>query len=148
MNIEVVRFASNHDVTLSRVYINGRFVCHGLEDEYRENKVPGETRIPAGTYDLTLRTVGGFHNRYLSMFGSRFHKGMLWVRNVPNFKWILLHIGNYDRDTDGCLLLGKADMKAWAVWSSKATYKRVYPQIRDAILRGERVTITYIDEDR
>lgn len=147
MHIKVLRFASNHDVTLSRVYIDGEFVCHGLEDEHRADKIPGETRIPAGTYEVTLRTVGGFHNRYLSMFGSAFHKGMLWVRNVPNFEYILLHIGNYDRDTAGCLLLGKADLKAWAVWSSKKTYKRVYAIVRDALLRGERVTIEYVDGD-
>lgn len=147
MRLEVYRYASNSDATLSRVYIDGRFVCHGLEDEYRSDKVPGETRIPAGTYEMTMRTVGGFHGRYRRMFGA-FHKGMLWVRGVPGFEYILWHIGNYDRDTDGCLLLGKADQKAWAVWSSKATYKRVYAEIIKAFERGESVTVEYVDGDR
>jgi len=146
MLIRVDRVKSNRDATISRVYVDGAFICHGLEDEYREDKIPGETRIPAGTYKLDVRKEGGFHNRYSRMFGA-FHRGMLWVRNVPNFKWILIHIGNYESNTDGCLLLGRADYQAMTVWQSKTTYKRFYDLvIRDA-LRG-RVTIQYRDLDR
>ena len=39
------------------------FLAYTLEDEQRDVKVYGETRIPAGTYKLKLRTVGGFHTR-------------------------------------------------------------------------------------
>lgn len=144
--IRVDRTWSNRDATISRVYINGKFVCHGLEDEYRADKVPGETRIPAGEYDVTLRTVGGFHGRYSRMFGAR-HHGMLWVRDVPGFEFILLHIGNYERDTDGCLLLGKADYQAGTVWQSKKTYQRVYAQLWEAARDG-RLRIEYRDLDR
>ena len=148
MEIVVDRIYSNEDVTISRIYIDGNyFHMHGLEDEYRDKKVPGETRIPAGTYELGLRTVGGFHNRYRSKFRG-IHRGMLHVLNVPNFKYILIHVGNYDRDTDGCLLLGKADFKAGTVWQSKKSYLRFYAKVIPAVLSGRRVTITYIDSDR
>lgn len=143
--IHVDRTWSDEDVTISKVYIDGAFFCHGLEDEYRVNKVPGETRIPAGTYRVTLRTEGGFHGRYSRMFGAA-HKGMLWVRNVPGFKWILIHIGNYERDTDGCLLLGKADYAARTVWQSKTTYKRFYERVWRAAQAG-RLSIVYRDMD-
>ena len=55
MEILVDRFVSDDDSTISRVNVDGQFVCFGLEDEYRADKVPGETRIPAGTYRVTLR---------------------------------------------------------------------------------------------
>ena len=145
MQIRVDRITSNDDVTISRVYINGEFFCHGLEDEYRAEKVPGETRIPAGLYHIGVRKEGGFHNRYSTLF-SDIHRGMLHVLDVPNFKWILIHVGNYEHETDGCLLLGRADFDAWAVWQSKVTYKRFYKEVIDAAERGE-VTILFQDLD-
>jgi len=145
MHILVDRWLSDDDATLSQVYIDGRYQCDGLEDEYREHKISGETRIPAGNYKVGVRTVGGFHNRYSKMFP--WHKGMLHVLDVPGFKWILIHIGNYDRDTDGCLLLGAADKKAMTVWLSKNAYRRFYNKVIHAALAGD-LTIEYRDSDR
>ena len=34
------------------------------------------------------------------------HKGMLWVRDIPGFEYILIHTGNTDEHTSGCLLVG------------------------------------------
>ena len=147
MIIEVNRYLSDGDTTLSKISIDGEFQCNGLEDEYREVKLKGETRIPSGEYKITLRTVGGFHGRYLSAYGEDFHKGMLWVRNVPGFEYILIHKGNTEKNTMGCLLLGKADEKAMAVWSSGDAYKAFYPKVRDALLAGKEVYIRYLDND-
>lgn len=146
MNILVDRVTSNHDVTISRIYINDRFFCHGLEDEFRIRKIPGETRIPAGCYDLGIRDTGGFHQRYGTLF-PRTHQGMIEILNVPNFRWVLIHVGNFHRDTAGCLLLGRADYDAWAVWHSKATYERFYSAVIDAVLRDE-ATILFLDNDQ
>ena len=143
--LRVIRFHSTDKATLSLVMLGDRVLCHGLEDEYRSIKVRGETRIPAGTYRLTLRTEGGFHQRYKRVTG---HIGMIWVRDVPNFKYILWHKGNYERDTDGCLLLGQGDLKAMAVWNSAKTYGRVYRELAPMITSGKLTEVTYIDADR
>ena len=145
MEIEVLRYNSTSTHTDGLLFIDCHFHCHTLEDEYRTNKVYGDTRISEGRYKIELRTVGGFHQRYLKKFGSDFHKGMLWLKNVPNFEYVLIHIGNDDDDTAGCLLVAmsnNADKKAFVGESSKA-YKKIYPIIRDAILRGEEVFINY-----
>ena len=110
-----------------------------------------ETRIPAGTYQIKLRTVGGFHSRYVNKYGDM-HKGILWLQDVPNFKWILIHTGNTDEHTAGCLLLGDTQTnnqinKDGFVGSSGQAYKRVYPKIAEALENGECVEITYIDYD-
>ncbi len=110
MKISVERIFSDDDATISTLWVDGRFICFGLEDEYREDKIPGETRIPAGEYKITLRTVGGFHTRYGRKF-PEFHKGMLWIRGVPNFEYILIHIGNTDEHTAGCLLVGEGAIR-------------------------------------
>ncbi len=41
MQMVVDRFTSDSESTISRILVDGRFVCFGLEDEYRTSKVPG-----------------------------------------------------------------------------------------------------------
>ena len=154
MKLEVLRFSSENDSTnglLFDVTDGRRFLCYTLEDEHRDVKKYGETRVPAGTYRITLRTVGGFHGRYLKKYGEM-HKGMLWVREVPNFEYILIHTGNTDEHTSGCLLLGDTQQANFGesngfVGSSVNAYKRVYPAIAEVLENGGDVTITYTDFD-
>ena len=155
MRLEVVRFSSELDSTSGMLFdITGetrRFLCYTLEDEHREDKVAGETRIPAGEYCITLRTEGGFHKRYANRFQT-IHKGMLWVRDVPNFEYVLIHCGNTDENTSGCLLLGDSQENnqvkkdGWVGHSTRA-YFRIYPYITSALERKEEVCILYTDFD-
>ena len=59
MKYEVLRVSSGKDSTsglLFEIDNNKRtFLAYTLEDEQRDVKVWGETRIPAGTYKLKLR---------------------------------------------------------------------------------------------
>lgn len=155
MKLEVIRFSSQKDSTNGILFevVEGKrnFLCYTLEDEHREEKVFGETRVPSGTYEITLRTVGGFHSRYTKKYGEM-HKGMLWVRNVPGFEYILIHTGNTDEHTAGCLLLGDSQQNNAIksdgfIGSSVQAYKRVYPKVAKALESNEKVTITYIDFD-
>ena len=80
------------------------------------------------------------------------HKGMLHVIDVPNFKWILIHTGNTDEHTAGCLLVGDSQenntiIKDGFIGKSTNAYKRIYPPIAKALEEGEEVTIQYIDLD-
>jgi len=156
MKYEVLRVSSGKDATsglLFEVDNNKRtFLAYTLEDEQRDVKVWGETRIPAGTYKLKLREEGGFHNRYLSKYGTPFHKGMIWVQDVPGFEWILWHTGNTDEHTAGCLILGNTQTnnriaKDGFVGSSVDAYKFVYPRVAAAIESGLDVEVTYVDYD-
>jgi len=149
MKLEVIRYHTSDDYTLGMLLdvTEGRkFLCYTLEDEYREEKVMHETRIPAGTYKITLRKVGGFHGRYEKKYGDM-HKGMLWVRDVPGFEYILIHTGNTDDHTSGCLLVGNSSDYKGFVGSSVDAYKRVYPSIAETLENGEDVEITYTDFD-
>jgi len=147
MRILVDRFLSDDDATLSGVAIDGSFECFGLEDEYRAEKLPGETRIPAGVYRIGLRIVGGFNRRYGLKFPG-FHEGMLQVLGVPDFDYILIHIGNTDEDTAGCLLVGQGcnTGEELRVASSTAAYRQLYAKVIDAA-RADDLTIEYRDND-
>ena len=153
MKLEVLRFSSQKDSTngiLFDVTHGRRFLCYTLEDEHRDVKEYGETRVPAGTYDITLRTVGGFHGRYTKKYGEM-HKGMLWVRNVPNFEYILIHTGNTDENTMGCLLVADTSQqnitKDGFIGASVDAYKRIYPSLAQWLVDGNKLSITYIDYD-
>jgi hypothetical protein len=147
MDIDVQRYNSQEEFTDGLFFINGEFKCYTLEDEKRAVKVFGETRIPNGRYKIELRTEGGFHNRYLKKFGSKFHKGMLWIKDVPNFEYVLIHIGNDDDDTAGCLLVGMANNAddVGFIGASEQAYKKIYPKIAETLLKGEEVWINYKD---
>lgn len=150
MELIVQRISENGESTIGALFINGKFECWTLEDEYRTHKVFNETRIPEGTYEIKLRTVGGHHLRYKELF--KFHKGMLELQDVPNFKYILIHIGNEDDDTAGCLLVGDTannnKLANGFIGNSGNAYKRLYPKVLKAIKDNEKVTITYKDLEK
>ena len=153
MKLQVVRFSSQADSTSGLLFeineLGKHFLCYTLEDEARVLKVKGETRVPAGTYKIELRTEGGFHERYSRKYPN-IHIGMLHIVNVPGFEYILIHTGNTDEHTAGCLLVGDSQennviIRDGFVGKSNNAYKRIYPAIAKAIDKGEEVTITYID---
>lgn len=148
MLITVNRILSDSDTTLSIISIDGKFFCFGLEDEYRETKIPSETRIPAGIYHIKLRKEGGFNSRYQNKF-PEFHEGMLQIDNVPNFEYVLIHIGNTDEDTAGCLLVGKNANTSGelSIGNSTTAYKQLYKKVIESAKNND-LTIQYIDSDR
>jgi hypothetical protein len=133
------RFASLADETLGAVHVDGRFCCFSLEDEHRDLKVAGETRIPAGHYPLKLRTVGRLHEKYSGKFTD--HRGMLELVGVPGFDAVLIHIGNTERDTAGCILVGDGAIATGELTLSVQAYRRLYAQCSNALLAGEPVSI-------
>jgi hypothetical protein len=154
MKLTVKRLADNGDATIGAFYMDGVFQCFTIEDEERETKVSGETRVPEGTYDVKLRASGGFHSRYKKKYASM-HKGMLCIHNADNwkietpnmsFQYILIHTGNTDDHTAGCLLLNDGVSGASFKGSSSVNaYSRIYPVIARALSQGESVSITYED---
>ena len=146
MIIEVYRLSDNGESTIGAMLIDGEFECYTIEDESRTEKVFGETRIPEGEYEIGLRTVGGHHQRYSKY---EFHKGMLHILDVPNFKYVLIHIGNNDDDTAGCILVGNTannnKLGDGFVGHSTDAYIKMYKKVINAIDKKEKVIIKIKD---
>jgi len=151
MKLLCLRFNVSSDSTNGILFykdIDGYdFLSYTLEDEYRAEKVKGETMIPYGTYQIKYRKEGGFNNNYSKRF-SDFHRGMLHITNVPGFEYILIHCGNTDEHTSGCLLVGDSQennnlVSDGFIGKSTQAYKRVYNMIADELDRGEKVFIEY-----
>ena len=147
MEIKVIRTQLGKDATNGLVFIDNLFECYSLEDQYQAQKVMHETCIPEGKYEIKLRTVGGFNERYSRKYPTM-HRGMLWIQDVPGFEYILIHQGNNDEHTSGCLIIGDTQQDLdvnfnGMVGSSANAYKKLYPKVSGAILAGEKVTIEY-----
>lgn len=143
MELRIKKIHETRNCTVSRLFINGKPSVLILQDGHRDVKEYGDTRIPAGRYEIKLRKAGGFHQRYLAKYGASFHKGMLELQAVPNFTWILIHIGNTPEDTKGCLLTGTTSSNSNCfVGGSEKAYLELYPQVANAITAGQRVFIT------
>ena len=141
MKIQLLRYNKGVDHTEGLLMINGVFECYTLEDKERPFKVKHSTCIPEGTYDIELRDFGGFDNRYEKRFPD-IHKGMLWLKDVPNFKYILIHVGNSIKDTSGCILVGNvANATKTTIANSVPAYKTMYKKVIEAIENKEKVTI-------
>lgn len=116
-----------------------------LEDEVRDAKIYGETAIPAGTYEIKLRTAGGKTLQYARRFPDM-HKGMLWLQDVPGFSWVYIHIGNFPEDTEGCILVG-TNAGTNHINNSRVAYTSIYPKIVEMI-EDDGCQIVILNEDK
>ena len=64
-----------------------------LELPWKDNERQ-KSCIPKGVYEVKLR--------WSPKYGTHYH-----VLNVPNRDLILIHSGNFNKDTKGCILVGK-----------------------------------------
>lgn len=103
MLLTVKRFEYGSTYCIGKLYIDGEFHCYTLEDKVREDKtkdvwewkVAGETAIPSGTYKILID------------WSNRFQRRLPHLMEVPGFTGVRIHSGNTDKDTEGCLLVGK-----------------------------------------
>ena len=147
MKLQVIRTQFGTDATNGLLFIDGIFECYTLEDQYQAVKVMHETCIPEGTYDIKFRKTGGFHAKYTERYKNA-HHGMLHIQDVPNFTYILIHTGNTDEHTSGCLIVGETQQglevsKDGFIGSSAVAYKKMYAKVAGQLLQGKDVTIEY-----
>lgn len=142
MKLLVTRNWKKPEYTIGRLFINGEFFCNTLEDTVRdlqkERKVKGQTAIPEGTYEVTLNVISPKYNKKPNY---KFCEArMPRLLGVPQFEGVLIHPGNSNKDTEGCLLVGENKVKGGLV-NSFATFKRLWYILEDARKRKEQIQI-------
>jgi hypothetical protein len=92
--------------TIGKLYVNDLFICDTLEDVCRdlnkdgdlsdqgETKIYGETAIPSGIYKMIIN------------MSPRFKKLLPRLEGVAGYSGVLIHSGNFAKDTNGCILVG------------------------------------------
>jgi hypothetical protein len=138
------RFVHGITCTIGDLLVDGEQVSHTLEDLPRQTKIPGETRIPAGTYSVLL-TVS-----------PAVAAGRLWsplpttelplLINVPGFDGVRIHAGNTDKQTQGCILVGD-----WSggefIKNSRARLEQLCDLMAAAKMMRQSVTIEINDPE-
>jgi hypothetical protein len=75
--------------------------------------------------------------------------GMLHLQDVPNFTYILIHAGNTDEHTSGCLIVGETQQDldisddGFIGHSGKAYKKTLCNKVAKELLLGKEVSIEY-----
>lgn len=136
MLIEIVREPSKDGATIGGLSIDGKWLCWTCEDVVREVpgqpvetwKVPGQTAIPAGEYEVRIT------------MSDRFGRLLPLLVDVPGFSGIRIHPGNTAADTDGCILPGLT-RAGQSVGLSRRAFEQVFGAIQDAIGNGQQVTL-------
>jgi len=117
------------------------FECWTLENIPRDTKVPGKTAIATGSYSVRFMKYNTpMQQQYKQKFD--FHVGMLELQNVPDFEQIYIHIGNYVKDTDGCILVGRGfNLDKNMLTDSTLAYVELYNLLSEALQNGESVVL-------
>ena len=149
MIYKLQRFAHNEETTIG-LFFGKKFFSFSLEDEPREVKIPGEQRIKAGIYELLQRkVVSGLTEKYRAKYP--WFTWHIELQDVPERKYVYVHIGNHDRNTDSCILLGDSChstvVTRGSIGYSTQAYKRWYQEVEKILEAGkERVFIHITDE--
>lgn len=130
MKLSLRRKFKGSKYTIGDLSIDGIFFCNTIEDTVRElpascsdtsrwvpcecnEKIDARTAIPTGTYKVTLE------------YSPKFKRKMPYLHNVPHFLGILIHSGNTQEDSGGCIIVGENSVKG-KVLNSRATFKKLY----------------------
>jgi hypothetical protein len=132
---------------LTKESTTGDFFCKDLgfhyasiEDPVRDVKIPKLTAFPEGVYELGLRDFNedrpDLYSFKTKQYQKRFDwfKWHIWIKDVPNYNYVYIHIGNTHEDTDGCVLLGMSRSKNKvnsSVDAFHSFYEKIYPYLED-----------------
>lgn len=137
--------------TIGILYIDGNRFCEAIEDtdrginnsmaeaEILRIKKPNITAIPTGVYPIDLNTVSSRFGKvpfYVSVCKGKLPR----LQNVKGYSGVLIHCGNTEKDSSGCIICGENKVKGKVI-NSKETFKRLYKLLQDSYNRGEKITI-------
>ena len=149
VTITVLRYSDDGTTTIGLLYLNGFFYCYTLEDTFREVKIAGQTRIPAGKYSIDfIRHETELTMKYRSLFPEWFHFH-LEIKNVPNYTGVYIHSGGDHTHTAGCLLVSDSlsvKNETKFLTNSKKTFRRLYTYLRTELEKGTPVRLVMRDE--
>lgn len=124
MNLTLNRIFKGPTYTIGRLFIDGQYFCDTLEDkdrgltqntnlsEINRRKIKHVTAIPTGTYDITLNIRSPKYSNFARYNWAKKYDGYIpRLLDVPGFDGILIHPGNHEAHTSGCILVGQNKIK-------------------------------------
>ena len=128
--------------TIGSLLIDGEYFCDTLEDTVRdlnkngrfdngETKIMHETAIPYGRYQVVVN------------LSPKFKRNLPRLLSVPSFDGVLIHRGNTDKDTSGCILVGENKVKGKVINSTPYEIELV-KRLTATQNRKEQITIEIV----
>ncbi|EAJ3118290.1 DUF5675 family protein [Campylobacter jejuni] len=120
------------------------FECFSLEEDKEGLESGKDLRIPEGNYNLKRHSPSRFENTLRSIT-KKDDDTMINVYNddVPSSRAILIHWGNTDKDTEGCILLGLTkDNNNESIGQSRQACKEFYDLMHGKNLEDIKLEIT------
>ncbi len=114
-NLLLIRDTFTDKSTLGKLYFDGEFYGHTLELPWKDNE-KRVSCIPKGVYEVKKRYTEE----------SKYKYEHLHILDVENRELILMHVGNYPKNSKGCILLGNTRALNFVGESRKAFYKLMY----------------------
>lgn len=139
MKLVVDRKYKKQDYVISNLTIDGKWFCNVIEDtdrglksdmplrELKSKKIANKTAIPSGIYKITLDVVSPKYSNnsyYKKVCNSKVPR----LLNVPAFEGILIHTGNTEKDSSGCLIVGENKEKGKVI-NSRITFEKLYKEL-------------------
>lgn len=154
MKLTLNRIYRGPSYTIGKLYIDNEYFCDTLEDtdrgltdkmtltEILKIKKPSETAIPSGTYNITLDVVSPRFST--KAFYRQVCNGKLpRLLNVKGFDGVLIHSGNTEKDSSGCILVGQNKVKGKVI-NSQETFKKLYKILKDYWDKDKSITINIL----
>jgi len=129
MRAVIIRLAEDNKQTLGEFIlydgIDRVFSCKTLELPFVMN-APFVSCIPKGIYEVIPRNSLKYKNHY-------------HIIGVPDRDFILIHVGNFNHQTEGCILVGKNyayinDDDYFDITHSKATMTKLLSKAPDGFI--------------
>ena len=114
-NLLLIRDNFSDKSTIGKLYFDGEFYGHTLELTWNHN-IKRVSCIPKGVFEVKKRNTKS----------SKYKYEHLHILNVPDREMILMHIGNYPKNSKGCILLGNTRALNFVGDSRNAFYKLMY----------------------
>lgn len=150
MKILVDRAWKKPTYTISRLFVDGKRFYESLEDKDRglkktdplstilKTKVPGETAIPSGIYEITLSVSEKFKNR---TWAKKYNGMVPEILNVPGFSGVRIHPFNRPEESFGCIGIGQNRIAGMITNSTKCYYELMDKYLIPAANRKEKIII-------
>ena len=157
MNLTNTRYEFTENSVIGKLTVDGDFLCYIMEptdrgltssmaiEEIVKRKIQGKTAIPTGTYKLVLVSGAKIWNRFHFLhdkYTVTNEEGKISfevpeLQGIEDFSQVLLHPGNYPKDTEGCSLVGNSVAGPDFIGGTPAAFESLRLKCFEAIRKGE-----------
>lgn len=143
MKLLLKRIARKPKYTIGRLYVDGKYLCDSIEDtdrkltqdmplsDIKKIKVQNETAIPTGTYNVTINIISPKFSKKSFYIKNADGGRVPRILNVKGFDGILIHCGQDQNSSSGCIIVGENKVVGKVV-NSQDTFIKLYKILKNS----------------